>query len=88
MVRLSDCTAIIKYGINSIAGATNYGGEIVFTSEGQGNDTASALVVMSPREPYNTTGELNGWTFVDLLLNPLKCSLTTSLAVNSTLLMT
>lgn len=39
-----------------LEGATNYRGEFVFTGEGQGNDTAPALYVMNPREPYNTTG--------------------------------
>jgi hypothetical protein len=39
-----------------LQGATNYRGDFVFTGEGQGNDTAPALYVMNPREPYNTTG--------------------------------
>ncbi|ERF72942.1 hypothetical protein EPUS_05023 [Endocarpon pusillum Z07020] len=42
-------------------GATNYRGEIVFTSEGQGNSTAPGLWVMNPQEPYNTTVLVNNY---------------------------
>jgi len=52
-------------GANSTAGATNYQGQIVFTGEGQGNDTAPALYLMNPEEPYNTTGEISTWTRLD-----------------------
>ena len=38
-------------------GATRYRGQILFTGEGQGNETAPALYIMNPRPPYNTTGE-------------------------------
>lgn len=38
-------------------GATNYRGQILFTAEGQGENTASALYVMNPREPYNTSSK-------------------------------
>jgi gluconolactonase len=39
-------------------GATLYRNQLVFTGEGQGNNTAPALYVMNPRPPYNTTREL------------------------------
>lgn len=38
-------------------GGTKYQGNIVFTGEGQGNETAPSLYVMNPVEPYNTTGK-------------------------------
>lgn len=38
-------------------GATNYKGNIIFTAEGQGDDKPSALYLMNPVEPYNTTGK-------------------------------
>lgn len=50
---------------SSSQGATNYRGQIVFTGEGQGNDTPPALFVMNPVEPYNTTGmSIQGFKFV------------------------
>ncbi|KAJ5377541.1 uncharacterized protein N7496_004950 [Penicillium cataractarum] len=42
-------------------GATNYRGEIIFTGEGQGNDTPPALWLMNPQKPYNTTVILNNY---------------------------
>ncbi|KAJ5742684.1 uncharacterized protein N7511_011085 [Penicillium nucicola] len=42
-------------------GATNYRGEIIFTGEGQGNNTPPALWVMNPQKPYNTTVLLNNY---------------------------
>lgn len=38
-------------------GGTNYKGNIVFAGEGQGDDITSALYLMNPNPPYNTTGE-------------------------------
>ncbi|OTB20072.1 hypothetical protein K445DRAFT_52357 [Daldinia sp. EC12] len=57
-------------------GATNYRGEIVFAAEGQGDDATSQLVVMNPREPYNTTILLNNYfgrqfnSLNDVAVNP------------------
>ncbi|KAH8591934.1 hypothetical protein B0O99DRAFT_654088 [Bisporella sp. PMI_857] len=42
-------------------GATNYKGQILYMAEGQGADIPSALVVMNPKEPYNTTILLNNY---------------------------
>jgi gluconolactonase len=36
-------------------GGTNYKGQIIFAGEGQGDDVASALYIMNPNPPYNTT---------------------------------
>lgn len=38
-------------------GGTNWRGKIVFAGEGMGPDVASALYLMEPEAPYNTTGE-------------------------------
>jgi gluconolactonase len=38
-------------------GGTNYKGQIIFAGEGQGNDVASALYLMNPEPPYNTTSK-------------------------------
>lgn len=38
-------------------GGTNYKGQIIFAGEGQGNDVASALYIMNPNAPYNTTSK-------------------------------
>lgn len=59
------------FSLTSAAGATNYRGQIVFTGEGQGNETAPALYLMNPREPYNTTGKLTTSSY-------LRCVLTMS----------
>ena len=40
-----------------ILGATLYRGQLLFTGEGQGNNTAPALYVMNPRPPYNTSSK-------------------------------
>ena len=37
-------------------GATQYKGQLLYAAEGQGDNKASALVIMNPRAPYNTTG--------------------------------
>ena len=37
-------------------GGTNYKGKILWAAEGQGANKTGALIVMSPVEPYNTTG--------------------------------
>jgi hypothetical protein len=39
-------------------GGTNWRGKIVFCGEGQGETVPSALYLMEPEAPYNTTGEL------------------------------
>ncbi|KAM0326519.1 hypothetical protein ACHAQA_006388, partial [Verticillium albo-atrum] len=36
-------------------GGTNYKGQIIFAGEGQGDNVASALYLMNPVAPYNTT---------------------------------
>ncbi|KAF4993112.1 hypothetical protein FGRMN_6727 [Fusarium graminum] len=36
-------------------GGTNYKGQIIFAGEGQGDNIASALYLMNPKSPYNTT---------------------------------
>ncbi|KAH8157263.1 hypothetical protein CIB48_g10980 [Xylaria polymorpha] len=38
-------------------GATNYKGQLLFAAEGQGAGKTSELIMMNPREPYNTTGK-------------------------------
>jgi gluconolactonase len=38
-------------------GATNWNGQIIFAGEGQGDDIPSALYVMNPEAPYNTTSK-------------------------------
>ncbi|KAJ9653331.1 hypothetical protein H2198_007473 [Neophaeococcomyces mojaviensis] len=61
---------------NGNAGATNYRRQIVFTGEGQGNDTAPALYLMNPEEPYNTTVLVNNFygrqfnSLNDVAVNP------------------
>ncbi|KAI8665164.1 hypothetical protein LRP88_12801 [Fusarium phalaenopsidis] len=42
-------------------GGTNYKGNIVFAGEGQGDDITSALYLMNPNPPYNTTVLLNNY---------------------------
>ena len=44
-------------------GATRYQGQILYTAEGQGNETAPALYLMNPHPPYNTTGKLFTLTY-------------------------
>jgi gluconolactonase len=46
------------YMLITLAGATNFRGQLVFTGEGQGDKVAPALYLMNPRKPYNTTGTL------------------------------
>ena len=38
-------------------GGTNYKGQIIFAGEGQGEDVPSALYLMNPEKPYNTTSK-------------------------------
>jgi gluconolactonase len=42
-------------------GGTNYKGQIIFAGEGQGSDVASALYLMNPQAPYNTSTILNNY---------------------------
>ncbi|KAJ5086067.1 hypothetical protein N7532_010838 [Penicillium argentinense] len=42
-------------------GANNYRGKLIFTGEGQGDDKAPALYVMSPKKPYDTKVLLNNF---------------------------
>ncbi|KAK7424595.1 hypothetical protein QQZ08_008605 [Neonectria magnoliae] len=42
-------------------GGTNYKGQIIFAGEGQGEDVPSALYLMNPKAPYNTTVLLNNY---------------------------
>src|SRR5262245_47326560 len=44
------------YGANGFhTGATNYKGNLLYTAEGQGDNVPSALTLMNPQKPYNTT---------------------------------
>ncbi|KAF2029745.1 levo-lactonase [Setomelanomma holmii] len=57
-------------------GGTNYKGNIIFAGEGQGDDITSALYVMNPLPPYNTTTLINNYfgrqfsSLNDLVINP------------------
>ncbi|EXJ59593.1 gluconolactonase [Cladophialophora yegresii CBS 114405] len=57
-------------------GATLYRGQILFTGEGQGNNTAPALYVMNPEPPYNTSILVNNYfgrqwnSLNDVAVNP------------------
>ncbi|KAH6887108.1 lactonohydrolase [Thelonectria olida] len=42
-------------------GGTNYKGQIIFAGEGQGADVPSALYLMNPESPYNTTVLVNNY---------------------------
>ncbi|KAK1584795.1 D-lactonohydrolase [Colletotrichum navitas] len=42
-------------------GGTNYQGQIIFAGEGQGDRVPSALYLMNPVEPYNTTILVNNY---------------------------
>ncbi|KAJ9611107.1 hypothetical protein H2200_004290 [Cladophialophora chaetospira] len=59
-----------------LPGATLYRGQIVFTGEGQGNNTAPALYVVNPRPPYNSTILVNNYfgrqwnSLNDVAINP------------------
>lgn len=65
-------------------GGTNYKGNIIFAGEGQGESVPSALYLMNPVEPYNTTRE---WAQRDLISqerfeNQLRANMTEVLANN------
>ncbi|KAL0936740.1 evolved d-pantonohydrolase [Colletotrichum truncatum] len=57
-------------------GGTNYKGNIIFAGEGQGDRIASALYLMNPVEPYNTTVLVNNFfgrqfnSLNDVAVNP------------------
>ncbi|KAI8629196.1 lactonohydrolase [Xylariaceae sp. FL1651] len=57
-------------------GAINYKGQILYAAEGQGENKTSELVIMNPREPYNTTVLLNNYfgrqfnSLNDMSINP------------------
>ncbi|CBX90597.1 hypothetical protein LEMA_P056310.1 [Plenodomus lingam JN3] len=57
-------------------GGTNYKGQIIFAGEGQGADITSALYLMNPEPPYNTTTLLNNYfgrqfnSLNDLVVHP------------------
>ncbi|KAI1194594.1 gluconolactonase [Nemania serpens] len=57
-------------------GAVNYKGQLLFAAEGQGADKTTELVMMNPREPYNTTVLLNNYfgrqfnSLNDISINP------------------
>ncbi|RYP68685.1 hypothetical protein DL770_008409 [Monosporascus sp. CRB-9-2] len=57
-------------------GATNYKGQLLFAAEGQGPNVTSELIIMNPREPYNTTVLLNNYfgrqfsSLNDIAVNP------------------
>ncbi|KAI0442967.1 gluconolactonase [Xylaria telfairii] len=58
-------------------GATNYKGQLLFAAEGQGARKTSELIIMNPREPYNTTVLLNNYfgrqfnSLNDIAIHPL-----------------
>ncbi|KAF3799921.1 hypothetical protein GCG54_00010115 [Colletotrichum gloeosporioides] len=57
-------------------GGTNYNGNIIFAGEGQGDRIPSALYLMNPLEPYNTTLLVNNFfgrqfnSLNDVAVNP------------------
>ncbi|KAI0391602.1 lactonohydrolase [Xylariaceae sp. FL0594] len=57
-------------------GAINYKGNILFAAEGQGEDKPSELIILNPREPYNTTVLVNNFfgrqfnSLNDIAINP------------------
>jgi len=57
-------------------GGTNWKGNIIFAGEGQGDNVPSALYVMNPLPPYNTTTLVNNYfgrqfsSLNDLVVNP------------------
>jgi len=57
-------------------GGTNYKGNIIFAGEGQGDNVPSALYMMNPLPPYNTTTLVNNYfgrqfnSLNDLVVNP------------------
>ncbi|KAH7368236.1 hypothetical protein B0T11DRAFT_305007 [Plectosphaerella cucumerina] len=57
-------------------GAANYKGQIIFAGEGQGDRIESALFLMNPVEPYNTTKLVNNFfgrqfnSLNDVAVNP------------------
>ncbi|KAI0966548.1 lactonohydrolase [Xylaria arbuscula] len=57
-------------------GGINYKGNILFAAEGQGASKPSELVIMNPREPYNTTVLINNYygrqfnSLNDISINP------------------
>ncbi|KIW69747.1 hypothetical protein PV04_05605 [Phialophora macrospora] len=57
-------------------GATLYRGQLLFTGEGQGNNTAPALYVVNPQPPYNTSILVNNYfgrqwnSLNDVAVNP------------------
>ncbi|WVQ79910.1 hypothetical protein IAT38_002011 [Cryptococcus sp. DSM 104549] len=57
-------------------GGTSFRGKIIFTGEGQGDDVPSALYLLDPTEPYNTSVILNNFygrqfnSLNDVAINP------------------
>ncbi|KAM0543441.1 hypothetical protein ACHAPJ_012305 [Fusarium lateritium] len=57
-------------------GGTNYKGQIIFAGEGQGDNIPSALYLMNPEKPYNTTTLVNNYfgrqfnSINDVSINP------------------
>ncbi|KAI1077132.1 D-lactonohydrolase [Whalleya microplaca] len=57
-------------------GGTIYNGQILFTGEGQGTSVPPNLILMNPREPYNTTVLVNNYfgrqfnSLNDISINP------------------
>jgi gluconolactonase len=62
-------------------GGTNYKGNIIFVGEGQGNNVPSAVYMMNPEPPYNTTTLINNYfgrqfnSLNDLVINPTNSDL-------------
>ncbi|EPE10888.1 evolved d-pantonohydrolase [Ophiostoma piceae UAMH 11346] len=59
-------------------GATNFRGQIVYAGEGQGDKITSALYLMNPKAPYNTTVLVNNYfgrqfsSLNDLAVHPVS----------------
>ncbi|KAF4973285.1 hypothetical protein FSARC_360 [Fusarium sarcochroum] len=53
-------------------GGTNYKGKIIFAGEGQGENIPSALYLMNPEKPYNTTSKIRDIfnSINDVSINP------------------
>ncbi|KAI3332359.1 lactonohydrolase [Xylariaceae sp. AK1471] len=57
-------------------GGINYKGQLLFAAEGQGADKPAELIIMNPREPYNTTVLVNNYfgrqfnSLNDIAINP------------------
>ncbi|CEI61929.1 unnamed protein product [Fusarium venenatum] len=73
-ISLADAEAL-RNGSHTQSG-TNYKGQIIFAGEGQGENIPSALYLMNPERPYNTTMLVNNYfgrqfnSINDVSINP------------------